>query len=203
MVTVFRRIPDHAYKIGLFSGGFNPPTNAHLSLLRAAARELDFVAFVLPRVYPHKDVTGAELEERIEMLSRLDPDLGYSILIADQGLFIDIAREFRRDVRDDVELHFICGRDAAERIVTWDYGTASGIAEQLREYRLLVAGRQGEYESPIDLRASIRTLIMENGYDEVSSTLVRELLLRDPNDNGWTALVPTSIAPMVQTIYSR
>jgi cytidyltransferase-like protein len=203
VVSVFRRIPDHAYKIGLFSGGFNPPTNAHLSLLRAAARELDFVAFVLPRVYPHKDLAGVPLEARIEMLSSLDPDADYSILVADQGLFIDIAREFRRDVRQDVDLHFICGRDAAERIVSWDYGDGDGIADQLREYRLLVASRQGEYKSPADLRQSIRTLAMESGYDEVSSTLVRELLVQDRNDESWTTLVPASIAPLVRKVYGR
>jgi nicotinic acid mononucleotide adenylyltransferase len=203
MVSVFRRIPDHAYKIGLFSGGFNPPTNAHHSLLRAASRELDWVAFIIPRVYPHKEMTGAGLDDRIAMLSRLDPELEYSILIADQGLFIDIAREFRKDIRDQVELHFICGRDAAERIVSWDYGGGAGIAEQLKEYRLLVAGRQGEYESPRELRESIQNLNLEEGYDEVSSKLVRELLIQDPKDEGWTQLVPVSIVPLVRQIYSR
>jgi hypothetical protein len=42
----------------------------------------------------------------------------------------------------------MCGRDAAERIVGWDYGDGPPIQDQLNEFRLLVASREGEY-SPV------------------------------------------------------
>lgn len=188
-------------RVGLLAGGFNPPTLAHLSLLRAAESVLDAVACVVPRTYPHKEFSGAGFEERIEMLGRL----GYPVLVAERGLFIEIAREFRRDIAagsGGVELHFLCGRDAAERIVGWDYGdAAAGIERQLTEYRLLVAARQGEYEAPPHVRHGVSNLMMEAGFDEVSSTLVRELLVR--GDERWRQHVPEELHELVGRIYRR
>jgi nicotinic acid mononucleotide adenylyltransferase len=148
-------------------------------------------------MYPHKEFSGAGFDERIEMLGLL----GYPVLVAERGLFIEIAREFRRDIAaGGVELHFLCGRDAAERIVGWDYGDAvEGIERQLTEYRLLVAARQGEYEAPAHVRHGVSNLAMEAGYDEVSSTLVRELLIR--GDEGWRQHVPQAIHDLVGRIY--
>ena len=187
-------------KVGLLAGGFNPPTLAHLSLLRAAGGVLDAVACVVPRRYPHKDFSGADFDQRIGMLAAL----GFPVLASDRGLFIDIAREFRRDIAAgaEVELHFLCGRDAAERIVSWDYGDELvGIERQLTEYRLLVAARQGEYEPPSHLRHGVSNLAMEAGYDEVSSTLVRELLIQ--GNEGWRQHVPQEIHDLVGRIYRR
>lgn len=161
---------------------------------------MDAVACVVPRAYPHKEFSGADFQERVEMLAAL----GYPVLASDRGLFIEIAREFRRDVAAgaDVELHFLCGRDAAERIVGWDYGdTVEGIERQLSEYRLLVAARQGEYEAPSHVRHGVSNLTMEAGYDEVSSTLVRELLAQ--GNEGWRQHVPEAIHDLVRRIYSR
>ncbi len=197
MDLVSGKIQAGSRKVGLLAGAFNPPTVAHLALLDAAAGLLDAVACVVPRVYPHKQFFGAGLEDRIAMLERL----GYPVLLADRGLLIDIAREFRRDVAPDrqVEVHFVCGRDAAERIVSWDYGHPGEIERQLQEYRLLVAARQGEYHPPAHLQYGMRQLEMGAGYDEVSSTVVRELLFE--GSERWMLYVPESIHNSVRGIY--
>ena len=123
-------------RLGIIPAAFNPPTIAHLEISRTAAQQysLDEVLFLLPQVLPHKEFTGASFEQRVEMLlAALAGEPQFSIGSTDQGLFIDIARHCRAVYGPDVELLFICGRDAAERIVHWDYGAEIPFAQQLRD----------------------------------------------------------------------
>lgn len=197
MVFVVGRFPEGARSAGILAGAFNPPTLAHQALISAASQVVDQVVCVLPKEYPHKAITGAALEERITMLGRL----GLTVALADKGLFIDIAREFRRDIAPLSELQFICGRDAAERIVTWDYGASvPPIGEQLREYQLLVCRREGGYAAPEELAFGVRTLDVDGSWDEVSSTRVREWLAQ--RDERWRGLIPEAIADDVARIYA-
>jgi nicotinic acid mononucleotide adenylyltransferase len=198
MLFVVGCLPDPAARVGILAGAFNPPTLAHQALLSAGSRTVDRTVCVLPREYPHKSFFGATLDERIAMLAQL----GNTVAIADQGLFIDIAREFRRDIAPKADLHFLCGRDTAERIVTWDYaGTAPPIAEQLQEYKLLVARRGGEYLPPPGLAARVGALDIEQDWEDVSSTRVREWLAQ--GDPRWRTLIPEAIADEVARIYTR
>ncbi len=182
----------------MLAGAFNPPTLAHRALLDAASGVLDCVVCALPREYPHKQLTGATLDQRVRMLARL----GLTVVLADRGLFIDMAREFRRDFGQARDLHFICGRDAADRITGWDYGPEQPpIGEQLREYRLLVARRQGDYRPPAALAHGVGVLDAGSDWDEVSSTRVREwIAVGDPR---WRDLIPSAIAGEVETIYGN
>ncbi|MGA3205220.1 MAG: adenylyltransferase/cytidyltransferase family protein, partial [Bryobacteraceae bacterium] len=107
-------------RVGVLAGAFNPVTRAHIALADAALRAVDEVICVVPRVYPHKHFHGAALEDRVEML-RIAGAGRYRIEITEGGLFIDIARELRQT---ETDVAFVCGRDAAERILHWDYGEA-------------------------------------------------------------------------------
>src|SRR5260370_630953 len=131
-------------KLGILAAGFNPPTVAHGELIRTAGSHVDEVLCVLPREFPHKKYHGASLEQRIAMLAASFPSC--SIGVSDGGLFIEIARECRAHYDDETRLYFVCGRDAAERIVTWDYGRPDAIQEILGEFELLVSPRGGHYE---------------------------------------------------------
>jgi nicotinic acid mononucleotide adenylyltransferase len=170
---------------------------AHGELIRAAASHVDEVLCVLPREFPHKEYHGASLEQRIGMLAASFPSC--SIGVSDGGLFIEIARECREHYDDGTRLYFICGRDAAERIVTWDYGRPGAIQEILGEFELLVAPRGGHYEPPPELRHRIRSLAIPPGHEEVSSTEVRERIRRHER---WEHLVPEEIVDHVRKIYS-
>src|SRR5450432_4836233 len=55
-------------RIGVLPGTFNPPTRAHLALAEAALEHVDRVIFVLPRVLPHKDLSGVSFEERLALI---------------------------------------------------------------------------------------------------------------------------------------
>ena len=181
-------------RIGVLAGAFNPVTRAHLALAEAAGKIVDEVVCVVPRVYPHKHFHGAGLEDRIEMLKLAGGR--YRVEIAESGLFIDIARELRQP---DSEISFICGRDAAERVIDWDYGEAPGIEEILTEFSIMVAERGGSYEAPEHLRHRVHRLELDSDFSNVSSTEVRR---RIAAGEPWEHLVPDTITEHVRKIYA-
>ena len=130
----------------------------------------------------------------------IDDELRFSIAATEKGLFIEIARECRESYGPGTEFYFLCGRDAAERIVNWDYGRASAFREQLKEYQLLVAPRHGAYEPPPEMRSRIHPLAMPADYDDCSATEVRT---RVRDGKPWEYLVPERIVPVVQEIYGK
>jgi nicotinate-nucleotide adenylyltransferase len=196
----FRRAAGSPRRLGVLAGTFNPPTRAHIALARAALAAVDEVLFVLPRVLPHKGWEGARFEDRLRMLeAAIGAEPRFSIAASEKGLFIEIARECRAAYGRGVELYFICGRDAAERIVNWDYGRPGAILEQLREYQLLVAPRQGDYEPPPEMRGCIHPLAVAADYDAVSATEVRR---RIGSGEPWEHLVPDAIISLAREIYA-
>lgn len=183
----------------MLAGSFNPPTSAHLELISAAGFHSDEVLCVIPRAFPHKEYFGATLEQRLEMMAYADPGFGYSIASSEAGLFLDIARECREQYPGAAELYLVCGRDAAERVLTWDYGRPGAVGEMLAEFELLVAARQGEFEPPREFRHRVHNLTMRGEYGSVSSTEVRERIARG---EPWEHLVPEEIVDRVRQIYS-
>jgi nicotinate (nicotinamide) nucleotide adenylyltransferase len=197
----FRRAAGTPSRLGVFPGTFNPPTRAHLALARAALGQVEEVVFVLPRRFPHKTFERASFEDRLHMLdAALEAEPRFSIAATAGGLFIEIARECREAYGAATELYFLCGRDAAERIVNWDYGRPGVIAEQLSEYQLLVAPRQGAYEPPVNLRDRIHPLPAASSLDEISATEVRARIRRG---EAWEHLVPPRIVELARKIYKE
>lgn len=194
----FRRAEARGDAAVLFPGAFNPPTRAHLALAGAALAWAPEVVFVLPRRFPHKDYEGPTFDERLELLLRATADdPAFSVAGSSAGLFIDIARAARSADPALQRLLILCGRDAAERIVSWDYGDPAALARHLDEYELLVAPRAGAYEPPPALARRIHPLEID-GCDEVSATEVRDRIRRGlPVDT----LVPASIARRVHSLY--
>lgn len=185
-------------RLGLLPGSFNPPTRAHLALARAALHKVDSVLLVIPRSFPHKQFTAASLEQRLEMMCRVtgsDDRLG--VALSEGGLAIDMARE-ARDMLALEDIHVVCGRDAAERYISWDYGDPEAIHRILREVRLLVASRGGEFVAPEPLSHAIDRLSLDN-MDEHSSTRLREAIERRAPE--WRDLAPDEICDLIERIY--
>jgi nicotinate-nucleotide adenylyltransferase len=198
-VQFYVKAPGRPGKVAILPGSFNPPTVAHLELAHAAAAHVDEVVCVLPRAFPHKDYSGATLEQRIQMLqdSGLPPIC--SIAVTEGGLFLEIARECRRYYGPDEKFYLLCGRDAAERVLAWDYGRP-GVAElMLQEFDLLVAPRNGDFHPPAQFRKHVRHLEIHPERGLASSTEVRE---RIAHGQPWEHLVPPPIAQRVREIYS-
>ena len=208
-------------RIAILAGAFNPLTRAHLALADAASTVVDEVLCVVPRAYPHKDFEGAGLEQRVEMLRRGSGR--YRVEITEGGLFIAIARELRMKAHrgagalhnsqagspapplwatylkePDSEVHFVCGRDAAERILNWDYGEAGFAERMLEEFGLLVAARQGEFAVAERFEGRVVPLRLEGDFDDVSSTEVRRRLQAG---EPWEHLVPEEIVDLVREVY--
>jgi nicotinate-nucleotide adenylyltransferase len=193
-----RHTPGKPRTVGILPGSFNPPTIAHEELVYAAGFHVDEVVCVVPGVLPHKEYFGATLKQRLEMLSAA-VELPCSIAVSERGLFIDIARECRAHFGPEVRLLFVCGRDAAERILAWDYGRPGVVEEMLAELELLVAPRGGHFTPPAQYRDRIHTLHVKSGHEQVSSTEVRQRIARG---EPWEHLVPEGIRERVREIYS-
>jgi len=181
-------------RLGILSAAFNPPTLAHLEMARSAA-PLDEVLFLLPRAFPHKPYTGAGFEDRLDMLSAALADQPqFSIGSTDGGLFIEIARECRPVYGPAADFFFLCGRDAAERIVNWDYSGDIPFGEQLREFQMLVAPRSGPYLPPPALADRIHRLDLPRGLEACSSSAVRDSIAQG---RDWRHLVPVPVAELI------
>jgi len=190
--------PPRGGRLGLIPAGFNPPTVAHVALAEAAAEALSLsqVALVLPEKYPHKAFEATSLEQRVEMICALaDSHPLLEPAASEGGLFIEIAREFRELCGPAVDLYLLCGRDAAERIVAWDYAAGSSIDEQLAEFALVVASRGGRYEAPERLRSHVHAVELPDGLDTVSSSAVRAAIAEGEE---WEALVPPPVAALIR-----
>ncbi len=195
---MFVRSPGRPQRLGILPGSFNPPTVAHRELVHAAAFHVDEVLCVLPRVFPHKEYFGATLEQRLEMLRQTDLATPHSIAISERGLFLEIARECREHYSPSTELFFLCGTDAAERILNWDYGSPGILDQMLDEFELLVAARGPAFEAPERYRHRIQPLRVDDLH-HVSSTEVRA---RIKAGLAWEDLVPVKIIESVRKIYS-
>jgi nicotinate (nicotinamide) nucleotide adenylyltransferase len=196
----FQRPATPPARLGVFPGSFNPPTIAHQELAHAALAHVDEVAFVLPRVFPHKSYRDTTLEQRIELLRdafRHEPQI--SIAVAEGGLFIEIARECRAAYGAEVQLSFLCGRDAAERIVAWDYGRTGAWEEMLLEFDLLVAPRAGEYRPEPAQVGRFRQIAIHPECDAISASEVRR---RIAHGEPWEQLVPPAIRARVREFYT-
>ncbi|MEO8370984.1 MAG: hypothetical protein ABI806_17510 [Candidatus Solibacter sp.] len=200
----FRRNVAQPKRIGVFPGSFNPVTVAHLAVAGAALNVVDEVVFVLPREFPHKTYSGASFSQRLAVLASAVREFPrFSIAAADGGLFLEISAECREAYGSDVRQSFLCGRDAAERIVNWDYGRAGALQEMLGQFDFLVAARHGEYVAPtvegVDGAAAFQRLDLSGDYDPVSASEVRE---RIAQGLPWEHLVPPSARHRVGEIYA-
>jgi nicotinate-nucleotide adenylyltransferase len=198
----FKRTQGSPAALGILSGTFNPLTRAHIALARAALSgptAVDELLFVLPRALPHKSYGEVSFDDRLAMLeTALAGEPRFSIAASEGGLFIEIARECRAVYPPETRLLFLCGRDAAERIVNWDYGEAGVVGRMLQEFELLVAPRRGPYAPPEEWRGKIHALALPCDLSEISATEVRNRIRRG---EPWERLVPESIVEMVRAKY--
>lgn len=195
----FRRAAGVPRALGVLPAAFNPPTRAHLALADAAVGIVDEVVFVLPREFPHKSYVDASFDQRRDMLLAATAGAPqYSIAASDRGLFVEIAEECREAYGEDVRLMFICGRDAAERIIGWDYGRPDAFLRMLERFELLVAPRSGDLRVHADMQGRIHLLAVPDAVSMVSATEVRERVRRG---EPWEDLVPAEIIPLVRRLY--
>ena len=195
-MTIYGQMPRPGTRIGLLPGTFNPPTVAHVALGEAARKAgVDHVLLVMPGRLPHKSwSSGATREQRLTMLQRIcEARSGMSAAISPGGLYIEIA-ENAAAVFPENEIVVVCGRDAAERILTWQYDEPDVPVRFLQRFPMLVAARQGSFQPPEPFAGRITTLEHE-GPEECAATAIRE---RHTGCEHW--ILP-EIRDLVEAIY--
>jgi nicotinate-nucleotide adenylyltransferase len=191
-------------RLGVLGGAYNPITRAHLVLARTAVDQarLDEVLFVLSKIPPHKRIEGTTIDQRLEMMRLAVAGFSFaSVGLCTHGLFLDIAAALRESYEGTIEVFFIVGRDAAERILTWPYpDPAAALKEMFTAFQLLVFRRRGEFTLPtLHLlqrhAARIHPLRLSEDLDQISSTAVRE---RAAAEQPLKNLVPEVVASYIR-----
>ena len=142
-------------RLGIFPASFNPPTKAHLALIRKAKRlgNLDEILVLLDAQAMDKKIIGADLEDRVIMLKRLfqkDPKI--SIGISNQGLFVEKLLPLRKVYPSPISFTFIVGFDTILRVLDKRYysNRDETLAKLFGQCEFLVANRDGKEENSFE-----------------------------------------------------
>ena len=196
--------PPKNGRLGVLGSAYNPITRAHLLLAHYSREQakLDEIIFVLPRILPNKPLVGVSVEKRFEMMRLGANGIPYiSLGVCSHGLFLEICTALHQIYPQKLEIFFITGRDAAERILTWPYDNpAAALAEMFAGLQLLVFERQGKLQLPENPLLQkylnrIHTLETEENLDKISSTEVRR---RKSEGQSIAELVPKEVAFFIQ-----
>jgi nicotinamide-nucleotide adenylyltransferase len=160
-IKLVRSGPALCGRIGIFSSSFNPPTTAHLEIIRRASQEfaLDQVLALVSLANADKSEYECELEHRVGMV----------VAAAEQSTSVGIvSHAFYADMIDPLEtlfpsasLHFIVGFDTFERVLDRDsryigrYHRGFTRRDEVLEYvlsrtRMIVSNRAGAGMDQVD-----------------------------------------------------
>jgi nicotinate (nicotinamide) nucleotide adenylyltransferase len=133
-------------RLGIFPASFNPPTKAHLALIKGANKwgGLDEMLLILDLQAMDKRQVGANLEDRVIMLKNLfqgNPKI--SIGLSNQGLFVEKVKPLRELYPRPIEFIFIVGFDTLVRLLDKKYyhHRDKSLDQLFKESRFLAAGR--------------------------------------------------------------
>jgi nicotinic acid mononucleotide adenylyltransferase len=154
-VELIKRANPPGARVGIFSSSFNPPTVAHVELMRQASASfgLDETLALAGLTNADKVEYEASLEDRIVMVvAALEANPRTSIGVSSHPFFTDMLDALRRVYDRQTELHFVVGLDTFERVLDREdkytnryHRTFSNRLEALeyllRGSRLIVANR--------------------------------------------------------------
>ena len=197
-------------RLGIFPASFNPPTLAHLALIKEAMKQgkLDEILILLDIQAMDKEAVGAALEDRLIMLKKAfgrDPKV--SIGLSNRGRFLEKIKPLREYYPAPISFFFIVGFDTILRVMDKKYyrNRKRSLDGLFKESRFLVASRDQFEETAFEMlfrkrenkkyreRASFFTLHPQ--ISSLSSTLVREKMRKGRSING---LVPASIHQVIK-----
>jgi nicotinic acid mononucleotide adenylyltransferase len=167
--------PPASRRIAVLLGAFDPPTNAHLAVVHAAARAGDssgvlcLTKTLLAR--PSDELLAAT--DRLAVLEALADEAGLGFALANRGTYVDVADAFTRDGYDAT---FVIGSDKLAQLEDpsfYDDGDA-GVARTFDQVRFVVVPRP----EPVRGRAGlvwleIADVFERRGDEDVSATEVR------------------------------
>lgn len=165
-------------RVAVLIGAFDPPTNAHVAVLRAAARVLERPGVLcLTKVLLDRGRDDRLLgePERLRVLSSLAAAEGFGFAMANKGTYLEVARALRSEGLDAV---FVVGSDKLAQLEDPSFYTdADGVERTFSEVRFLVVPR-GDATL---LRDDVLVLDQHDVFDDdeaasISATEVRRLV---------------------------
>jgi nicotinamide-nucleotide adenylyltransferase len=199
--------------VGIFAGSFDPLTNAHVALVRAALEHggVGAVYFALSRHTVNKETRErpTDADRALALRVWLRDREGHGLLLFNRGLYADQALAARAAFPDARVIRFIVGFDKAQQIFDPRYyaDRDTALRTLFGAIGLLVAPRAGAGAGELDalldrpengqFRDYVRALPFDSAYAEASSTVVREAL-----GNGRTVdqLVPPEALDFVREL---
>jgi nicotinate (nicotinamide) nucleotide adenylyltransferase len=187
-------------RLGIFPASFNPPTRAHLALVREAKKvgTLDEILVLLDIGAMDKTPGEAKYEDRLQMVRMLfQKDPSVSIGLSNRGRFLDKLNALRASYPSPWEFTFMVGFDTILRVMDEKYyrDRDRELDRLFDECRFLVANR-GDLEQEAFVRlfrrqetrkyrnkVSFFTLPLK--FSTLSSTLIRERIRQSHPIEGW------------------
>jgi nicotinate-nucleotide adenylyltransferase len=119
-IEIIKRAATAGGRLGVFASSFNPPTIAHVELIRRATE-----AFLLDETLALAGQANADklnyeclLEDRVAMMElEFANDARTSIGLSSHAFYVDIVEALRSVYPPQTDLHFIVGFDTFERVL--------------------------------------------------------------------------------------
>jgi nicotinate (nicotinamide) nucleotide adenylyltransferase len=213
-IVLVRRAPQgisgRKGRLGIFPASFNPPTLAHVALIREAIRKerLAEVLVLLDLQAMDKEQIEATFEDRLAMLKKVfgkDPKI--SIGISNQGLFLEKLKPLQSLYPGRDEVVFIVGFDTILRVLDKKYYENRGksLDGLFRQCRFLVANRDFHEETAFEdlfrkrenrkYAERVGFITLSKNFSTFSSSLVRQRLAQGRPVDRW---VPAILLPFLQ-----
>ncbi|SRR5579884_1472833 len=205
--------PEPRGTVIVFTGSFNPPTLAHLAMLKQArhyARQHEAVhvyAAMSKRTVDKESVERPLLLDRVLLLQKLlhkhIPHSG--IMLFNRGLYVEQAEAIRRSFAGVKRIYFLIGFDKIVQILDPHYyeDRDAALHDLFRLAELLVAprGKDGEKELEDLIQQDqnkqferyIHPLPLNSTYRDISSTSVRQ------KAKGYSHEVPQEVRQFMRT----
>ena len=192
-------------RLGIFPASFNPPTLAHLALIKEAMKQgkLDEIVILLDIQAMDKEAVGAAFEDRLTMLKKVfgrNPKV--SIGLSNQGLFLEKLKPLRALYPAPIEWVFIVGFDTILRVMDKKYyqNRKKSLDELFEQSRFLVANRDHYERTAFEIlfrrrenrkyAERVTFFILPEKFSSISSTLIRKRIAQGQPVNEW---VPAAI----------
>jgi nicotinic acid mononucleotide adenylyltransferase len=212
-IEVIKRGAISGVRLGVFASSFNPPTIAHVELIRRATEAflLDETLALASQTNADKTSYECSLEDRVAMMElAFARDARTSIGLSSHAFYVDMVDAIGRVYSPQTDLHFIVGFDTFERVVdledryTERYHRKPGDRKEALEYlfarsSFIVAARAGIGLDNLNLlverepavpRDRVLYLDFPPDLGELSSTEVRK---RSGAGESITGLVPAAV----------
>lgn len=119
-IEILKRAGSTGPRLGVFASSFNPPTVAHVELIRRAAEDhsLDETLALAGRTNADKIHYECSLEDRLAMLELTFEDTPrVTIGLSSHPFYVDMLDAIERVYPSGTDLHFIVGFDTFERVI--------------------------------------------------------------------------------------